>query len=135
MIQIAISLLLLCMAAGRWWTRRSLAALSVEQKALVLDTSSQGNIWSLVCLAIVAVIPWGRVPIDAHYRLGVFATILTVLFLFPLAVAGSRLLRLTRLGLPRAYLRNVGFAALLFQVGLLLLLCAIIYDMSKYRPQ
>jgi hypothetical protein len=74
-IQIAISLLLLCMAAGRWWTRRSLAGLNAEQKALVLDASSKGNVWSLICLAIVAVIPWGRVPIEAHYRLGVFATI------------------------------------------------------------
>lgn len=135
MVPIALSLLLLCMAAGRWWTRRSLAVLSVEQKALVLDASSKGNVWSLVCLAIVAVIPWPLVPIDAHYRLGVFATFLTVLFLFPLAVAGSRFLRYSRLGLPRGYLRSVGLAAILFQVGLLLLICAVIYELSKHRPQ
>jgi hypothetical protein len=77
-------------------------------------------------LAIVAVIPWPLGHVDVHYRLGVLATFLTALFLLPLAVAGSRLPRLSRLGLPRAYVRSVGFGAILFQVGLLLLICAII---------
>ena len=135
MIPPALSLLLLCMAAGRWWTRRSLAALSVEQKALIIDASSKGNVWSLVCLAIVAVIPWPIVPVDAHYRLGVLATFLLLLFLFPLAVAASRLLRLSRLGVPRAYVRSVGISAILFQVGLFLLICAIIYEVSKYHSR
>jgi hypothetical protein len=131
----ALSLLMLSMVAGRWCTRRSLAALSIEQKALVMDASSRGNIWSLVSMAIIVLVPWPLVHVDVHYRLGVLATFLATLFLLPLATAGSRLLRLSRLGLPKAYIRNVGFGAILFQVGLFLLICAIIYDVSKYHPR
>jgi hypothetical protein len=133
-ITTALFLLLLSVVVGRVCVRRSLIDLTVEQKAHAMDASSKGNIWFLVCLAVVLVIPWplATVHIPVHYRFGVLAIFLIALFLLSLAAAGSDLLRLSRLGLPTPYVRSVVFGAILFQIGLLLLTYALIYDVSVY---
>jgi len=58
---IALVTFLLALGGARLWARRCLRFLSVEQKALVLDASSQSSIWLPIGLALfAAVILWLR---------------------------------------------------------------------------
>ncbi len=90
LIPFAVIVLLLAMAAGRWWVRRSLSLLTVEQKARVMDASSTGNIWPLACLAVgFGIFSWvlpGRIPLP--YVFGFLAAFLLTLLLVS-AGAGS----------------------------------------------
>ena len=54
LIPLSFVILLLAMASGRWLARRHLESLTVEQKALALETSSRGDIWPLAFLAVGA---------------------------------------------------------------------------------
>jgi hypothetical protein len=83
LLPISLVILLLAMAGGRWLARRHLESLTVEQKALVLETSSRGNIWPLAFLAVgVALCFWllpGRIPLS--YFVGFLAVFILTLFL------------------------------------------------------
>ena len=126
---IALIVFLLAISGCQLWTRRSLRFLSVEQKALVLDSWSQSNIWLPVCLAVFAGISfWLPSPsVPAYYRLGVLASYALVPFLLSVAASMSTLIRLSRLSLPPSYLRHVRIRAIVFHVALLLLIGAFIY--------
>ena len=129
MVTTAFIALLLAITAGRLCTSRGIALLSVEQKALVVDVSSKNNIWLPVSLAILVVVPWWLVASHSPhpYFIGFVATHLFSLFLLSLGAAGINLHRLSRLGLPRAYVCSVAFSPSLVHFGLLLLMCAFIY--------
>ncbi len=134
LIPFAVIVLLLAMAAGRWWVRRSLSLMTVEQKARVMDASSTGNIWPLACLAVgFGIFSWvlpGRIP--RPYVFGFLAAFLLTLLLVSAGAAAGKVIRLSRVGLPQPYVRSTAYAAILFFVALLLLICAVIYDLSAY---
>ena len=63
LIPVALIALLLVIGGSRLWAGRCLRVLSVEQKALVLDASSQNNIWLPLCLAVFAgLVVWLPAP-------------------------------------------------------------------------
>ena len=134
LVPFAVIVLLLAMAAGRWLVRRSLSVLSVEQKARVMDASSTGNIWPLACLAVgLAIFSWvlpGRFPLP--YVFGFLAAFLLTLLLVCAGATAGKVIRLSRAGLPQPYVRSTAYAAVLFFVALLLLISAVIYDLSTY---
>ena len=130
----ALIVLLLAMAFGRWWIRRSLALLTVEQKARVMDASSTGNIWPLACLAVGFAIFWWVLPtrMPLPYAFGFFATFLLTLLLVSAGAAAGKIIRLSRFGVPQSYIRGVTFAAIVFYFALLLLIGAVTYDFASY---
>jgi len=131
---ISLVILLLAMASGRWLARRHLGSLTVEQKALVLETSSRGNIWPLGFLAVgVGLFFWllpGRIPLP--YFVGFSAAFILTLFLASVGAAATSVIRLSRAGLPQSYVRSVAVRAILFFAALLLLLSALISSFSAY---
>jgi hypothetical protein len=133
LIPIALIVLLLAMASGRSLVKRSFGSLTVEQKALVMDAFSTGNIWPLLCLAVgVAlftwILPWRIYP---PYLPGFLATFLFTLVLVSVGGAATSIVRLSRAGLPRSFIRSVALRAVLFYVGLLLLISTVIYAFSS----
>jgi hypothetical protein len=130
MFPAAIVVFLLAIVADRLCARRSIALLSLEQKAAVLNATSRGNVWFFVCLAIFVACSWWLVPplpVPAPYRPGFMALYPITLFFASVAARGNQVRRLSRLGLPRTYVRGVGLGAILYHVGLLLLISAIVY--------
>ena len=134
---VALAVFFLALIGSRLVARRSLALLTVEQKARVLEATSAGNIWYLVCLAIAIVIPWRFAPssVTAYLRPGVFVAILATLACFPLGAALIRLLRLSRLGLPQPYVVRTGLSTLFFYVGLLFLLYTAAFEFAFSLPR
>ena len=134
LIPFALIVLLLAMAAGRWWVRRSLSLLTVEQKARVMDASSTGNVWPLACLAAgFGIFSWvlpGRIPLP--YVFGFLAAFLLTLLLVSAGATAGKVIRLSRAGLPQPYVRSTAYAAILFFVALLVLISAVFYDLSAY---
>lgn len=132
LIPIALIVLLLAMATGRWLTKRSLGLLTVEQKARVMETSSTGTIWPLACLAAgVGLFTWvlpGRIPLS--YFAGCLAVFILTLVLVSVGGATSSLIRLSRAGLPRTYVRSAAFRAILFFGALLVLISVFIYHLA-----
>ncbi len=137
LVPTALIVLLLAMIVSRWWDRRALGVLTVEQKARVVDASSKGNIWPLACLAVgLAIFSWGlpgRIPLP--YVFDFLAAYVLTLLLVSAAAAAANVIRLARSGVPRAYIRSVASGAILFFVALLLLIGAVIYDFSAYRAR
>lgn len=131
---IAIIVLLLAIAGGRWLARHSLGLLTVEQKARVLDASSIGNIWHLLCLALgLVVFNWflpGRIPLP--YLFGFLGVYFLTLLLVSAGATASKVIRLSRAGLPQSYIRGVAWRAILFFMALLLLLSVFLYSLADY---
>jgi hypothetical protein len=129
--------LLLVIGGGRLWAGRCLRVLSVEQKALVLDASSQNNIWLPMCLAVFAgLVVWLPAPsVTPYYVPGVFASYALVPFLLSVAASMNTLIRLSRLSTPLSYLRNVRLRAIVFHAALLFLIGAVSYDLFVYSRQ
>ena len=120
---------MLGLIAARVLKRRSLPLLSVEQKALIFDARSKGDIWPLVVLLLVIVLPrslvFARVP--HQYFSGTIATIFGAFFLLCVGVSATRLLRLWRMHLPSAYIRAAALGAVFVHAGLLLLILSFIH--------
>jgi hypothetical protein len=134
LIPIALIVLLLAMATGRWLVKRSLGLLTVEQKARAMDASSTGNIWPLPCLAVgVALSIWvlpGRIP--PPYRIGFLAAFIFTLVLVSAGAAATSVVRLSRAGLPQNFIRSVALRAILFFTALLVLIAVLSYAVSGY---
>lgn len=130
MIIVGFVVVLLSIGIDRWWARRSLCLLNVEQKALTLDALSQGNIWLSVFLAAWLVVtdrmPLGAIP--SYYRSGVIASYLIIPFVIAVLSRARILRRLSRLGLPRLYVRGAWLRALVFHAALLFLICLFFYE-------
>ena len=134
LVPATLIILLLTIAVGRWCARRSLALLTVEQKARLLDTSSTGNVWPLACLAFaVAMITWFPprfIPIS--YLPGFIGAFFLSLFLISVGATVISVIRMSRLGLPQTYVRDTTLRAALYLIALLLFICAVILDGSAY---
>jgi hypothetical protein len=122
---------LIVIAGNRVWARRSLALLSVEQKAHVIEASAAGNVWPIVCLAVsVAAILWLPTAwILLDYRAGVLWAWAMIPFLISVGAAVSTVIRFSHLQLPQRYLRGLRLRTIIFHLALLSLISAVIYDL------
>jgi hypothetical protein len=137
LIPVALIALLLVIGGVRLWAGRYLRVPSVEQKALVLDASSQSNVWLPMCLAVFAGwVVWLPAPsVTPYYVPGVFASYALVPFLLSVAASMNTVIRLSRLSLPPSYLRNVRLRAIVFHAALLFLIGVVSYDLFVYSRQ
>jgi hypothetical protein len=121
---------LLVIAGNRVWARRSLALLSVEQKARVIEATAAGNVWPAICLAFsVAALLWLPTgSIHPHYRAGVLWACAMVPFLLSVGAAISTLIRFSCLQLPERYLHSLRLRTIIFHLALLSVMSAVIYD-------
>jgi hypothetical protein len=130
MIVVGFVVLLFSIGINRWWARRSLRLLNVDQKALTLDALSQGNIGLSVFLAAWLIVtdrmPLGAIP--SYYRPGVIASYVLIPFLVALLSRARTLRRLSRIALPRLYIRDAWLRALVFHAALLFLICLFFYE-------
>jgi hypothetical protein len=130
MIIAGFVILLLSIGMNRWWARRSLRLLNVDQKALTLDALSQSNIWLPVFLAAWVIVT-DRLPLGAispHYRSGVVISYVIIPFLVALVSRAFALRRLSRLALPHLYIRSAWLRALIFYAALSFLVCVFFYE-------
>src|SRR5438045_4852858 len=113
LVPIALVVFLIALGGSRLWASRCLRFLSVEQKALVLDSSSQSSIWLPASLALfAAIILWlPGLSLPSYYRPGAFASYVIIPLLLSAAISTGSLIRLSRLALPPSYLRGVRLAA------------------------
>jgi hypothetical protein len=126
---------LLVIAGNRMWARHSLALLSVEQKARVIEASTAGNVWPIICLAIsvAALLLLPTRSILPDYRAGVLWAFAMVPFLLSVGAAVSTVIRFSRLQLPQPYLRGLRLRTIIFHLALLSLISTIIYDIYSTR--
>ena len=134
LLPISLVVLLVAISGDRFLAKRSLTPLSVEEKARVLEASSESGVWVPICLALlVAALSWLPITVvPPYYRPGILAIYVAVPFLLSLASRITTYLRLSRLGLPAGYLRAVRLRALLFHLALLFLVCALIFEIFDY---
>ena len=134
LFSVALVTLLFAISGIRVWTARSRRLLSVEQKALVLDTSSKSNVWLPACLAVCAAVlswlPGSSIP--PYYRPGVLSSYIVVPFLLSVAASTSTLIRLSRLSLPSFYRWRFLLGAIAFHLALAFLIYAAIHDAFTY---
>ena len=130
MIIVGFVVLLLSVGMNRWWARRSLRLLNVDQKSFTLDTLSQSNIWFPVFLAVWVLVtdrlPLGAIP--PYYRSGVVISYVVIPFLVAVVSRASALRRLSGLGLPDLYVRSAWLRALVFYAALSFLICIFFYE-------
>ncbi len=137
MTTLALAALVITVIVSRILRRRSLPLLSVEQKASVMDTTAKGDIWPLVALLLVVIVPWhfafSHIPSD--FRVGVVTAFLVAVLLLSLGASATRLVRLSRLALPRPYIRSLGYGTLLVHFALLLLIISFAqYEFRRFHP-
>jgi hypothetical protein len=130
----ALMVLVVAVIVSRVLKKRSLPLLTIEQKAGVMDETAKGSIWPVVALLLVFILPWllefAKVP--EGYLLGTFTTFLFAVALLSLAASVTRLLRLSRLSLPRPYFRSLVYGTSLFHAALLLLVIMFAVDAPDY---
>jgi uncharacterized membrane protein len=137
MTTLALILLVTAVIVSRVLRRRSLPLLTVEQKASMMDATASGDIWPLVALIVVIIVPWyfAFLHIPPDYRVGAVAAFLFAVLLLSLGASATRLVRLSRLALPRPYLRSIGYGTLLVHFALLLLIVAFAqYASHRFHP-
>ena len=137
-VAIAMVVFLLVLGGTRLWVSRCIRLLSVEQKALVLDSSSLSASWFPFGLALFAafmfwVPEWP--PLPRYYWMGAFATYLIIPFLLSAAMAIVSLIRLSRLNLPVSFIRRIRLATIIYHVGFLFLTCAVLYSFFTYASR
>lgn len=137
LIPAALVLFLLTIAGGRIWARRSLALLTVEEKARAMELSVRGNVWPFVSLAaafaILRWLPSGWIP--GFYRPGLFALFLAIPFFVSLGAALGNSIRMSRARLPRLYQRRVHVQAIAFHVAVLVLVGIFVYEVYSFASQ
>jgi len=109
----AFIVLLLCFAVSRLITSRSVSALSVEQKAMLVDVSASKRPWFFVALAALVI----------------------VLLVLSIPMLTLRLRRLSALGLPAAYMRGARLSSVIVMLGLVILLGAMVYNVLTFVSQ
>ena len=137
MTTLALVAIIVAVIASRLLRRRSRALLTAEQKASVMDATERGDILPLVALLFVLIVPghFGFSRIPSEYRVGVYTAFLFAVLLLSLSASAMTLVRLSRLRLPRPYLRGFGFGTLLVHSALLLLIIAFAqYASRRFAP-
>jgi hypothetical protein len=134
MVTTAFIVLLLCFAVSRVITSRSLGALSVEQKAMLVDASASKRPWFLVALATLLVV-WAVASANFGHRDWLFVAFVIVLLALSIPMLVLRLRRLSVLGLPAGYLRSARLSSAIVMLGLVVLLGAMVYNVLTFVPQ
>jgi hypothetical protein len=123
---LALMSLVIAVIVSRVLAGRSLPLLTIEQKASVMDETAKGNIWPLVALLVVIILPWplALAQVASHYIVGAVTTFLFAVLLLSLGAAATRLVRLSRLSLPRPYFRSLIYGTSLVHAAVLFLIIA-----------
>jgi hypothetical protein len=133
MVTTAFIILLLCFAVSRLITSRSVAVLSVEQKALLVDASVSKRPWFFVALAALLVV-WALASANFGHRDWLFVGFVILLLALSIPMLVLRLRRLSALGLPAAYLRGARLSSAIVMLGLVVLLGAMVYNVITFVP-
>ena len=134
-VEVAVVVFLLGLGGTRFWISRCLRFLTVEQKSLFLDSSSLNGSWFPFSLALFAAFMFwfpGWLSLPTYYVPGVLATYALTPLLLSVAVTLLALIRISRLGLPVSFTRRVCLGAIIYHVGLLFLICSVIYVFVTY---
>jgi hypothetical protein len=134
MVTTAFIVLLLCFAVSRLITSRSVARLSVDQKAALVDASVSKRPWFFVALAALSVV-WALASANFGHRNWLFVAFAIALLALGIPTLILRLRRLSALGLPADYLRSARFSSALVFFGLIVLLGAMVYKVLTLVPQ
>jgi hypothetical protein len=134
MVTTAFIVLLLCFAVSRLITSRSVSALSVEQKAMLVDVSASKRPWFFVALAALLVV-WALASANFGHRDWLFVAFVIVLLVLSIPMLTLRLRRLSALGLPAAYKRGARLSSVIVMLGLVILLGAMVYNVLTFVPQ
>lgn len=134
MVTTAFLIFLLCMAVSRSITGRSVAALSVEQKAMLVDASVAKRPWFFVAVAGLLVV-WALASANFGHRDWLFVAFVIALLALAIPALILRLRRLSALGLPATYLRSARLSSIVVGVGLVVMLSAMIYKTFTFVPQ
>jgi hypothetical protein len=131
MVTTAFIVFLLCAAVNRLLIGRSVRALSVEQKAMLVDISASRRPWFFVVLAAVLAV-WAIASANFGHRDWLFVAFFILLLILGVPAIIARLLRLSRLGLPQAYVRSAWIGGLLVTAAMVFMLGAMAYSTLTY---
>jgi len=134
MVTTAFIIFLLCIAVSRLVMSRSVAALTVEQKATLVDASASRRPWFFVAVAGLLA-AWALASANFGHREWLFVVFVILLLALAIPMVILRLRRLSTLGLPSAYLRSARLSSLLVALGLLLMLGAMVYNTLTFIPK
>jgi len=134
MVTTAFIILLLCFAVSRLITSRSVAGLSVDQKATLVDVSVSKRPWFFVALAALLVV-WALASANFGHRDWLFVAFVIALLALSIPTLILRLRRLSALALPAAYIRGARLSSGLVLLGLIVLLAAMVYKVITFVPQ
>jgi hypothetical protein len=126
MLTTALILFLLLYAVSRLILKRSVATLSVEQKAMLVDASVSTRPWFFVALAALLFV-WALASANFGHRDWLFVGFIIAILALSIPTVFLRLRRLSALPLPASYLRTVRLSSLLLMLGLLFFLAAMVY--------
>jgi hypothetical protein len=133
MVTTAFIVLLLCFAVSRLIASRSVAGLSVDQKAALVDASVSKRPWFLVALAALFVV-WALASANFGHRDWLFVAFAIAVLALGIPTLILRLHRLSALGLPANYLRSARLSSALVFLGLIVLLGAMVYKVLTFAP-
>jgi len=134
MVTIAFIIFLLCIALSRLVMGRSIAALTVEQKAMLVDASASKRPWFPVAIAALLAV-WALASANFGHRDWLFVAFIILLLALAIPMLILRLRRLSALGMPSAYLRSARLSSVLVAIGLVLMLGALVYSTLTFVPQ
>lgn len=134
MVTTAFIIFLLCMALSHLVMSRSVAALTVEQKAMLVDASASKRPWFFVAIAALLAV-WALASANFGHRDWLFVAFIILLLALAIPMLILRLRRLSTLGLPSAYLRSARLSSVLVAIGLVLMLGAMVYSTLTFVPQ
>jgi hypothetical protein len=134
MVTTAFIIFLLCMAVSRLVMSRSVATLTVEQKAMLVDASASKRPWFFVAVAGLLA-AWALASANFGHRDWLFVAFVILLLALAIPMVVLRLRRLSTLGLPSAYLRSARLSSFLVALGLLLMLGAMVYNTLTFVPK
>ena len=134
MVTAAFITFLLCMAVSRLVMSRSVAALTVEQKAMLVDASAGRRPWFFIAVAALLA-AWALALANFGYRDWMFVVFVLLLLALTIPMLVLRLHRLSVLGLPSAYLRKARLSTFLVALGILFVLGAMVCDTITFARQ
>jgi Na+/H+ antiporter NhaD/arsenite permease-like protein len=134
MVTTAFIVFLLCLAVSRLITSRSVATLSVEQKAMLVDASISKRPWFFIAVAALLAV-WALASANFGHRDWMFVGFVILLLALAIPMLLFRLRRLSTLGLPHSYLRGARLSSVLVAFGLVLMLGAMVYSTLTFVRQ
>jgi hypothetical protein len=134
MLTIGLILFMLCFVASRFIMSSSVATLSVEQKATLVDASTARRPWLLVVFVAVLLVP-ALATAYFGYHDWLFIGFVIVGLAMWISLVFLRFRRLSTLALPPAYLRRARLSTFLLGLGLICFFGAMVYRVITFVPQ